>query len=107
MKMDAFHDEQTGTMGVTARLTDAEVSALRPGSEPRAFRELADAVQQRVINHIAEQYLQEHLQEVLAAINPVAVANLAVAKAAQQIMDRLTAPINHRDHVPPAEQFRR
>ena len=38
---------------------------------------------------IAEQYLHEHAQEILAALDPVAVANLAIADSGAGIREAL------------------
>ena len=90
MEMRADRDPQTGTISVTGSVTQAEyVASYHPD---RLVQELAARVREHLVDEITKQFLEEHLQDVLAEINPVAVANLAVARAAQKIQHQFITP---------------
>lgn len=97
MDLRADSDPQTGDVVVSGRLAFADLAAaMNPSDKRKRVQELADAVQGAVIGHVAEKFLEAHLQEVLAAINPQAVATLALAQIAARVVDRLQPPAEQR-----------
>ena len=56
------------------------------------MQDIAQQVEKAIVNHVAEKFLAEHLQEVVAAIDPQAVANLALAKVAQSVVEQVLTP---------------
>jgi hypothetical protein len=59
---------------ISTRVSDTDSMAMGPNVHAIALTEIAKA--------IAAEFLRTHMQEILAAIDPQAVANLAVADAA-------------------------
>ncbi len=52
-------------------------------------RNLFEAVLRRVADKIADAYIAEHYQEIVAAIRPEAIATLAVAESGAKIRESL------------------
>jgi hypothetical protein len=89
MEMKMTQDPREGTTSVTGTFHDHELWA----TDARKFvQSVAQQVEQAIVGHVAEKFLAEHLQEVMAAINPQAVANLALVKVAQQVMEQVLQP---------------
>jgi hypothetical protein len=79
MRCDA--DPSTKGYLLRGRIDDAEIEFANKQIMTRVFEKVSDA--------IAERFLADHLQDVLAMLNPEAVANLAVADAAGAIREAL------------------
>ena len=93
MEMKVTQDPAERTTTVSGTVDDHEFMYLRSDVERRKFmQDIAQQVEKAIVNHVAERFLAEHLQEVVKAIDPQAVANLALARAAQQLMERVYAP---------------
>ena len=72
-------DPMTKTTRISAVLDEHTVAYLGPKIQVLILEKIAEK--------IAEVYVQEHLQDILKAIDPVAVANLAVADSAAAIRE--------------------
>jgi RimJ/RimL family protein N-acetyltransferase len=81
MTFDCYSDQAIGGYRLSGVITDVESASLGKDITRRAIEKVADA--------IAERFLADHLQEVLAYLDPQAVANLAVADAAGAIREML------------------
>lgn len=51
----------------------------------------------KAVNELANTYVQEHKSEILAAVNPIAVANLAIADSAKLVREQFIDPGNKKN----------
>lgn len=82
---------------VSGRMSDRAIEAIGPN--------VAVAVLSKIAEAIAAEYLRVHQQEILAAIDPQAVANLAVADAAAAVRQTLDDGLRgvHKEFARPRE----
>ena len=97
-------DDAQRTVTVSGTTALADFSLLATDKERgKLMTSIVLQIEQAIVNHVAEQFLQAHLQDVLAAVDPVAVANLAIARMAAAIGERLQAPTSQ--EVPMAHSW--
>lgn len=63
------------------------LSSLEVAMNPKV---VMDSVHRRVVDILAERFVRERGQEILASLDPQAIANLTIAEAAQVISERIS-----------------
>lgn len=76
------------------RYTEGEMAVIATMSQAELMRDgLSEMILREVAHEIAMRIVEEKFQEIMAAIDPQAIANLTVANAAAKINDTLKKKI--------------